>query len=182
MKRKIQDCLAYRLFLLLPLFSFGGCVEIKAPVDYVNPYMGNISHLLVPTYPTVHLPNSMLRIYPQREDYTSNKLKGLPVIVTSHRGNSAFSINPFNSFCDSLEKGSRSSFILYNYDNEKIKPYYYSVFLSDYDIGKICPFSSVGFISIRFPDRATWAFDRGDKWRVACREKQSFWLSANRFL
>lgn len=30
------------LFLLLPLFSFGGCVEIKAPVDYVNPYMGNI--------------------------------------------------------------------------------------------------------------------------------------------
>lgn len=134
MKRKIQDCLAYRLFLLLPLFSFGGCVEIKAPVDYVNPYMGNISHLLVPTYPTVHLPNSMLRIYPQREDYTSNKLKGLPVIVTSHRGNSAFSINPFNSFCDSLEKGSRSSFILYNYDNEKIKPYYYSVFLSDYDI------------------------------------------------
>ena len=43
MKRKIQDCLAYRLFLLLPLFSFGGCVEIKAPVDYVNPYMGNIS-------------------------------------------------------------------------------------------------------------------------------------------
>ena len=37
MKRKIQDCLAYRLFLLLPLFSFGGCVEIKAPVDYVNP-------------------------------------------------------------------------------------------------------------------------------------------------
>ena len=40
MKRKIQDCLAYRLFLLLPLFSFGGCVEIKAPVDYVNPYMG----------------------------------------------------------------------------------------------------------------------------------------------
>lgn len=29
------------------------------PVDYVNPYMGNISHLLVPTYPIVHLPNSL---------------------------------------------------------------------------------------------------------------------------
>ncbi|MDD6052696.1 MAG: hypothetical protein PUB91_02635, partial [Bacteroidales bacterium] len=38
------------------------------PVDYVNPYMGNISHLLVPTYPTVHLPNSMLRVYPERAD------------------------------------------------------------------------------------------------------------------
>ena len=49
------------------------------PVDYVNPYMGNISHLLVPTYPIVHLPNSMLRFYPQRGDYTSGKLHGLPV-------------------------------------------------------------------------------------------------------
>ena len=28
--------------------------KVEQPVDYVNPYMGNISHLLVPTYPTVH--------------------------------------------------------------------------------------------------------------------------------
>ena len=35
------------------------------PVDYVNPYMGNISHLLVPTYTTIHLTNSMLRVYPE---------------------------------------------------------------------------------------------------------------------
>lgn len=28
----------------------------KDPVDYVNPYAGNISHLLVPTFPTVQLP------------------------------------------------------------------------------------------------------------------------------
>ena len=26
----------------------------KTPVDYVNPYIGNISHLLVPTFPTIH--------------------------------------------------------------------------------------------------------------------------------
>ena len=45
------------------------------PVDYVNPYMGNISHLLVPTYPTVHLPNSMLRFYPNRENFTSNTMR-----------------------------------------------------------------------------------------------------------
>ena len=31
----------------------------KTWVDYVNPYIGNISHLLVPTFPTVQLPNSM---------------------------------------------------------------------------------------------------------------------------
>ena len=44
--------------------------QSKGPVDYVNPYMGNISHLLVPTFPTMHLPNSMLRVYPERRDYT----------------------------------------------------------------------------------------------------------------
>ena len=56
---------------------------IKDPVDYVNPYMGNISHLLVPTFPTVHLPNSMLRVYPERADFTGDRLNGLPIIVTS---------------------------------------------------------------------------------------------------
>ena len=34
----------------------------RTPVDYVNPYIGNISHLLVPTFPTIQLPNSMLRL------------------------------------------------------------------------------------------------------------------------
>lgn len=63
-----------------------GCRSEKEPVDYVNPYIGNISHLLVPTYPTVHLPNSMLRVYPKREDFTGNRLNGLPVVVSRHRG------------------------------------------------------------------------------------------------
>ena len=44
----------------------------KTPVDYVNPYIGNISHLLVPTFPTIHLPNSMLRVYPERKDTTAD--------------------------------------------------------------------------------------------------------------
>ena len=30
--------------------------QTKEPVDYVNPYIGNISHLLVPTFATVQLP------------------------------------------------------------------------------------------------------------------------------
>src|SRR5690554_4680798 len=64
-------------------------------VDYVNPYMGNISHLLVPTYPTIHLPNSMLRVYPERADFTGDQLNGLPIAVTSHRGSSAFNLSTF---------------------------------------------------------------------------------------
>src|SRR5512133_1529090 len=67
----------------------------KDPVDYVNPYIGNISHLLVPTFPTIHLPNSILRVYPERNDFTAVLLNGLPLVVTSHRGTSAFNLSPF---------------------------------------------------------------------------------------
>ena len=64
----------------------------KVPIDYVDPYIGNISHLLVPTFPTIQLPNSMLRVYPERADYTSELLNGLPIIVTNHRERSAFKV------------------------------------------------------------------------------------------
>ncbi len=98
----------------------------KDPVDYVNPYMGNISHLLVPTYPTIHLPNSMLRVYPERKDYTGDLIKGLPLVVTSHRGSSAFNLSPYQGSEDGLK-----SVISYSYDMEKITPYSYSVFLDE---------------------------------------------------
>ncbi|MDD3788481.1 MAG: glycoside hydrolase family 92 protein, partial [Petrimonas sp.] len=99
-------------------------------VDYVNPYMGNISHLLVPTYPTVHLPNSMLRVYPERGDYTSDLIYGLPVVVTSHRGSSAFNLSPFQG-----EEKDLKPVTSYSYDQELIKPYEYSVYLDEQQIG-----------------------------------------------
>lgn len=97
---------------------------IETPIDYVNPYMGNISHLLVPTYPTIHLPNSMLRVYPERADYTSDLLHGLPLIVTSHRGSSAFNLSPYQG-------NDIRPVVDYSYDQEKIYPYYYEVLLED---------------------------------------------------
>ena len=36
----------------------------QSPADLVNTKIGAISHLLVPTYPTVQIPNSMVRLYP----------------------------------------------------------------------------------------------------------------------
>ncbi len=101
----------------------------KEPVDYVNPYIGNISHLLVPTYPTVHLPNSMLRVYPERENYTGNVLNGLPLIVTSHRGSSAFNLSPYQGDTSGIKP-----VLPLSYDNERIKPYLYEVDLDDQGI------------------------------------------------
>ena len=99
----------------------------KALVDYVNPYIGNVSHLLVPTYPTIHLPNSMLRVYPERGDFTSDRINGLPVAVTSHRGSSAFSLSP-------VQGTPAVPVVSYSYDLEKITPYSYSVYLDEADI------------------------------------------------
>jgi len=98
----------------------------KQPVDYVNPYMGNISHLLVPTYPTIHLPHSMLRVYPERGDFTGDALHGLPLIITSHRGSSAFNLSPYQG-----EENNIQPVISYSYDKEILKPYFYEVYLDE---------------------------------------------------
>lgn len=122
--RNIQNFLFGALALLVSCSTPD--ITEKTPVDYVNPYMGNISHLLVPTFPTIHLPNSMLRVYPERPDYTADQIKGLPLIVTSHRGSSAFNLSPYQGSEETLRP-----VVNYTYDNEVIKPYYYRVYLDE---------------------------------------------------
>lgn len=114
---------ALALMLSVPEQVFAGDRE---PLDYVNPYIGNISHLLVPTYPTIHLPNSMLRVYPERNDYTGDRLGGLPLVVTSHRGSSAFNLSPFQG-----DESDLKPVIDYSYDFEEVTPYSYSVFFDE---------------------------------------------------
>ena len=116
------------LLFLIGLYTalLAGCSGngLKDPVDYVNPYIGNISHLLVPTFPTVQLPNSMLRVYPERADYTSEYVNGLPVIVTNHRERSAFklSVTTGETLCPVIPV---------SYDNEHLTPYGFDIDLED---------------------------------------------------
>lgn len=137
---------SYTLILLFLLTNNINAQNKSQPVDYVNPYIGNISHLLVPTYPTVHLPNSMLRVYPERENYTGNTIAGLPLIVTSHRGSSAFNLSPYQGAVEDIKNT-----INFGYDNEIIKPYYYSVDLDDYNIhAQYAPSHQAGIYYIDF--------------------------------
>jgi predicted alpha-1,2-mannosidase len=125
----------------------------KEPVDYVNPYMGNISHLLVPTYPTIHLPNSIMRVYPERSDFTGDLLNGLPLIVTSHRGRSAFNLSPYQG-----DEQKIKPVIQYSYDQEKIKPYSYSVFLDEQETEiRFAPSHQSALYEIKFsPDKPSY--------------------------
>jgi len=81
---------------------------------------------LVPTYPTTGLPNSILRIYPNRRDYTGDLLNGLPIIVPSHRRGSALFLSPFQG-----DEKDINPIIQYSYDQEKVTPYSYRVYLDE---------------------------------------------------
>lgn len=119
--------------------------ESKAPVDYVNPYIGNISHLLVPTFPNVHLPNSMLRFVPERADYTSDRMNGLPITVTNHREKSAFNLTPYQG-----PENAIRPVMAYGYDNEDLRPYSYSVYLEEPDTEvRFAPSSQSGLYELR---------------------------------
>ena len=85
-----------------------------AQVEYVDPTIGNIGILLVPTRPAVYLPNSMIRVYPIREDATSDRISSFPLTISSHRMEELFSIMPGESTAAAA------------YDQEKTTPYYYS--------------------------------------------------------
>ena len=126
-KRTVGSCLMAMAFFSC---THTDQTPTKDFVDYVNPYIGNISHLLVPTYPTVHLPNSMLRVYPERGDYTSDRVNGLPVVVTSHRGSSAFNLSP-------VQGEVSRPIVSYSYDLENITPYSYSVYLDEAGLAKM---------------------------------------------
>lgn len=126
-----------------------GAAPTTEPVDYVNPYIGNISHMLVPTFPTIQLPNSLMRIYPTRGEYTHEMLDGLPMIVTNHREHSAF--------CLSVTQGSTlQPIISTNWDQEKITPYDYRVQIKDNTIDvhlAVCHQSAIYELSFQDPSK-----------------------------
>ncbi len=84
-----------------------------AQVEYVDPTIGNVSILLVPTRPTVDMPNSMVRVYPMREDALDDRIASFPLTISSHRALELFTLMPGD--------GAAAA-----YDQEVTRPYYYS--------------------------------------------------------
>ena len=110
--------------------------ELTNPADLVNPRIGGISHVLMPTFPTVHRPYGMVRFYPVTspgisDSYLGGRIYGFPLNRPEHRGRAAITVMPVSGI-ESLKNSDLSSAI--DHDFEKVTPYHYSVLLEDDNI------------------------------------------------
>jgi len=116
-------------------------VAAHAQVESVDPTIGNIAILLAPTRPTVYLPNSMVRVYPVRDDGAADQIQFFPLTINGHRGAELFSIM--------LGDGSPAA-----YDQEITTPYYYSTRFNE--LGASVEFTATercGFFRFAFADQ-----------------------------
>jgi predicted alpha-1,2-mannosidase len=111
-----------------------------AQVEYVDPTIGNVGILLVPTRPAVFLPNSMVRVYPIRADALNDRIESFPLTISSHRMRELFSIMP--------GEGGPAA-----YDQEKTTPYYISTRFDDSLIQvEFSPTERCGYFRFTFPN------------------------------
>jgi predicted alpha-1,2-mannosidase len=111
----------------------------KAQVEYVDPTIGNVGILLVPTRPSVYLPNSMVRVYPMRADAMDDRIESFPLTISSHRMEELFAIMP----------GAAAPAA---YDQEKTTPYYYATrFDGSLIRTEFSPTERCGYFRFTFP-------------------------------
>ena len=121
----------------LPLFV----APLHAQVEHVDPTIGGVGLMLVPTRPLVHMPNSMLRVYPMRKDQLDLKISSFPLSIISHRLGELFSLMPG-------ETGGPQV-----WDQEITTPYYYSTLFTDSGIHtEFTTAERAGYFRFTFPD------------------------------
>jgi len=190
---KPTDKLEYLIFFLLVLLT--GCGEREAnkpdtqPADLVNPLMGTDSEFSLSagnTYPAIALPWGMNFWTPQTRGmndgwiytYDDHKIQG---IKQTHQPSPW--INDYASFSVMAYTGSikfsgeeRASW--FSHKSEIARPYYYSVYLADYDItAEISPADRSAIFSFTFPQSDSSyiiidAFDMGSMVKIIPGERK----------
>lgn len=150
----------------------------NSPVDDVNIMMGTMSEFLLShgnTYPAIAMPWGMNFWTPQTRKigdgwqyaYTDYKLNGFKQTHQPSPWNNdygQFSIFPMTERME-FDQEKRASW--YSHKSEVAKPYYYSVYLADYDIvAEVTPTERAAIFRFTFPETEKAyvlvdAFDRG---------------------
>jgi putative alpha-1,2-mannosidase len=135
---KIKSLFSLLIVVLLVVTSVSAQTKKKTPLDYVNPNIGGIGHLLVATDPAVQLPQGSVRLcsnpWPEIYDrYLADKVfsfslrdvvrygtKTIPSWIMATTGN--IEVTPAKMASN------------YDHDFETVTPYYSALLLQDYDI------------------------------------------------
>jgi predicted alpha-1,2-mannosidase len=118
-------------------------------LQFVDPTIGNVGHLLEPTRPTAYLPNQIIRVHPLRKDYLDDQIAGFPLTVVSHRLGTVFCIKPFTGAVDMQSWDQKMP---YDQDLEITRPWYYSTYLLDQGITvEFSPAKKTGIYRFSFP-------------------------------
>ncbi len=132
-----------------------GCIsktKTLSNLDYVDPHIGGVGHLLIPTRPNVQIPNQMVRMHPIRADYLDDQISFFPLTMRSHRNGELFGIMPYAC---SVNDGMWKKRETYDHDLETVRPYYYSNYFIDSEIGvEFTPGSKTGFYKFKFPQKS----------------------------
>ena len=155
------DRIRLEFISLILVFLFAGCSNEQASIDnlkYVDPQIGGVAPLLQPTRTRIHLPNSMIRMYPERDDYLDDQITSFPLNLLKHRSNPVFNILPVSGATDF----SRHPVSSWDHDLEQASPHYYSTWLVDFDITvEYSPQENAGFFHFTYPiDVAKYLFLR----------------------
>lgn len=143
---------ANRTFICWILLGFVFCQARADVTEYVDPRIGNISKLLVPTFPTFHLPNQMIRMIPGRHEYRDDQIDNFPLQIYSHRFPGIFRMKPGTGQVNSESWAKK---MMFDHDLEVMHPWFYSTYLLDENISvSFTPGKKCAIYKIEFPAEA----------------------------
>src|SRR3984957_15991307 len=133
------------------LFSIAGALfasgVAQAQVEFVDPTIGGQGFLLEPTRPTVHLPNSMVRVYPVRKDQLDDQIHSFPLTIISHRLGELFWLMPGDGTAANQAFDQAQTC-----DQETTTPYYFATRFDDSLIRtEFTPAARAGYFRFTFP-------------------------------
>jgi predicted alpha-1,2-mannosidase len=126
----------HRILLLTLLLLSAPAVRATDNSAYVDPSIGSVAKLLVPTYPTYHLPNQMIRMMPISDNYIDDQITAFPLQVTEHR---SWGIMQMRVSTGEITRDAWDRRMTRDQDLEVRHPWQFSTYLIDDDI-------TVGFV------------------------------------
>ena len=146
------------LISLLILSSIYSCAQNnESNLSYVDPTIGGVGVILQPTRPTVHLPNSMVRMFPNRKDHLDDQISNFHLNITSHRLQQVFAFMPVSGSVTPEIWNEK-----YENCDEILTPYYYKTsFENSGNSIEFSPRERSGYFKANFIDKNDHYFRMG---------------------